>query len=449
MKRNLFSKVFMTMTATAVMGLASCSNDNDPAGGQEVAQGKATGMQLVLDLGGAATRAINDPNADGKENKIENLHVFIYGANGVFEKEHTIAFAALKDAGDNKYITDELVATTGVKTIYVGANMTQNMIGIMKATSANGLSGKGVNEELANITMDNKFVMFSTEGANPTLVEDNEVNGVPAPNQVEVTLQRLAAKVAVGMSAQLNQLGAAGTIDDLKFTIDNINKQYFLTYGGVTKKDANMTKDQYKVTDFELIPDFATYTDYKDIAINKADNWGVKYAAENLTQDKMMQGVTRIVVQGTFTPNKVITVGGNENDGWTFTEANGTKDDSYIMLNVGGYAFFVAGTTDDQLKAWLKKEGVNDGDLDKEVAKKVVYNNGKNYWWVTVKENQGDMLRNNYYKVDITSIWAPGRNDGKFDDAKDDNKIDKETNITVQVTVEPWKMVLFNAELKP
>ena len=132
MKRNLFSKVFMTMTATAVMGLASCSNDNDPAGGQELPQGKATGMQLVLDLGGTATRVIKDDNADVTETTIENLNIFIYGANGVFEKEHKIAFGDLTDAGDNKYKTKELVATTGAKTIYVGANMTQGMIGIMR-----------------------------------------------------------------------------------------------------------------------------------------------------------------------------------------------------------------------------------------------------------------------------------------------------------------------------
>lgn len=454
MKRNLFSKVFMTMTATAVMGLASCSNDNDPAGGQEVPQGKATGMQLVLDLGSAATRAINDPNSDPKETDIENLHVFIYGANGIFEKEHTIPFGELKEdpANDNVWTTKELVATTGAKTIYVGANMTAGMIGIMKATSANGLSGKGVNEVLANITTDNKFVMFSTVGATPTLIEDKDPSPdvTPTENQVTVTLQRLAAKIAVGMSAQLNQLGATGTIEDLKFTVDNINKQYFLTYGGAAAKDANMTKDQYKEADFELIPDFAAHADYKDITINQANNWGVKYAAENLTQDKMMKGVTRIVVQGTFTPANVITVGGDAVNGWTFTETTGQKNDSYIMLNVGGYAFFVEGTTDVQLKAWLKeKAGVDDADLDTEAAKKVLYTEGKNYWWVTVKDNQGDMLRNNYYKVDITSIWAPGRNDGKFDDKKDDNQIDKETNITVKVTVEPWNMVPFDADLKP
>lgn len=471
MKRNLFSKVFMTMTATAVMGLASCSNDNDPAGGQEVPQGKATGMQLVLDLGGAATRAIKDDNADATETTIENLNIFIYGANGVFEKEHQIAFGDLTDAGDNKYKTNELATTTGAKTIYVGANMTQGMIGIMRSTSVNGLSGKGVNTLLADITQDNKFVMFSTTGATPTLIEDNEANGVPTDNQVAVTIQRLAAKIAVGMTANLAdanvQLGAAGTIENLGYVVDNINKMYYLTYGGAAAaaKDANMTVGQYQEADFELITDFTaaavTYNVIEPgVAYVKANggNWGVDYASENLTQDKMIKGVTRIVVKGKFTPAAGVEVTDDGAGNITFQEnvaGHIAANTTYHLLDfpeAGGYAFFPEATTDAQLKEFMaQKKGVavtEVTDVMLEEAKKT-YKNGLNYWWVTVKDNQGDVLRNHFYKVDVTSIWAPGRTDGKFDPDKDDKPIDKETNITVEVTVEPWNFVEFNADLRP
>ncbi|EYE41223.1 Mfa1 family fimbria major subunit [Bacteroides fragilis] len=473
MKRNLFSKVFMTMTATAVMGLASCSNDNDPTGGQELPQGKATGMQLVLDLGGTATRAINDPNADATETTIENLNVFIYGANGIFEKDYTIPFNQLTEGADNKWTTAELVATTGTKTIYVGANMTQGMIGIMKSTSVTGLSGKGVNTLVADITQDNKFVMFSTTGATPTLVEDNEANGVPADNQVAVTIQRLAAKIAVGMTAQLNagagtQLGAAGTIDNLGYVVDNINKMYYLTYGGAAAKDANMTVDQYDENDFEIKdyydqqnPPQPTVLTYGVITPGTADKtaWAIDYASENLTQDKMMKGVTRIVVKGTFTPESGYKVeqDAQNPDKYTFTLTNGhiAANATYHLLDfpeAGGYAFFDNATTDDQLKAFMaEKKGVDVAAVDDAMLKaaKKTYINGLNYWWVTVKDNQGDVLRNNYYQVNVTSIWAPGRTDGKFDPDKDDNQIDKETNITVEVTVEPWNLVPFNADLRP
>ena len=474
MKRNLFSKVFMTMTATAVMGLASCSNDNDPAGGQELPQGKATGMQLVLDLGGAATRAIVDPNADATETAIENLNIFIYGANGVFEKEHQIAFADLTDVGENKYKTNELVATTGAKTIYVGANMTAGMIGIMRSTPATGLSGKGVGEVVANITQDNKFVMFSTVGATPTLVEDTDAdaNVTPTENQVTVTLQRLAAKIAVGMTAQLDatagtQQGAAGTIADLGYVVDNINKMYYLTYGGAAAKDANMTVDQYKEADFEIKdyydlqnPTTPTALQYGLITPGTADKttWAIDYASENLTQDKQMKGVTRIVVRGKFTPAAGVEVTDDNQGTITFREnvaGHIATDATYHLLDfpeAGGYAFFPEATTDAQLKAFIaQKKGVDVATVDDAMLKaaKKTYINGLNYWWVTVKDNQGDVLRNHYYQVNVTSIWAPGRTDGKFDPNKDNNEIDKETNITVEVTVEPWNMVAFDADLRP
>ena len=97
------------------------------------------------------------------------------------------------------------------------------------------------------------------------------------------------------------------------------------------------------------------------------------------------------------------------------------------------------------------KKGVDVTAVDDAMLKaaKKTYINGLNYWWVTVKDNQGDVLRNHYYQVNVTSIWAPGRTDGKFDPDKDDNQIDKETNITVEVTVEPWNLVPFNADLRP
>lgn len=460
------------MTATAVMGLASCSNDNDPTGGQELPQGKATGMQLVLDLGGAATRAIKDDNADATETTIENLNVFIYGANGIFEKDYTIPFNQLTEGADNKWTTAELVATTGAKTIYVGANMTQGMIGIMRSTSVNGLSGKGVNTLVADITQKNKFVMFSTTGATPTLIEDNEANGVPTDNQVAVTIQRLAAKIAVGMTANLAdanvQQGAAGTIENLGYVVDNINKMYYLTYGGAAAKDANMTVDQYKEADFEIKdyydqqnppqPTVLTYGMITPGTTNKAV-WAIDYASENLTQDKMMKGVTRIVVKGTFTPESGYKVeqDAQNPDKYTFTLTNGhiAANATYHLLDfpeAGGYAFFDNATTDDQLKAFMaEKKGMDVAAVDDAMLKaaKKTYINGLNYWWVTVKDNQGDVLRNHYYQVNVTSIWAPGRTDGKFDPNKDDNKIDKETNITVEVTVEPWNFVEFNADLRP
>lgn len=468
MERKLFSKVIMTMTAAAVMGLASCSNENVPMGGDLTPHGEPTSMKLVLDLsGGAYSRAIQDDNATEEEKKIKNLNVYIYDANGIFEKEHEIPFDQLTDAGENKYVTaNQLDATTGQKTIYVGANMTDAMKQIMKANSAQALAKKGVGAALTEITDNNGFVMFSTTAAGNKLkaLDANQPNQLPAENQVTVTLQRLAAKIAVGMSANTPdiQKGAAGTIDELGFLVDNINKMYYLTYGGVNggntpaATDANMFVKDYHKNNFEFAA-WDNTPEFKNITPNDANKatWKTAYAAENLTADKVIEGVTRIVVKGQFTPKSGIAVTGNAPD-YTFTETANhiTAGTDYYMFNLpeaGGYAFFnkVDGDDDAKVKAWLKHIGVADANINDVAATKVLYTGGMNYWWITVDDNRGDIKRNNFYRADIKSIWAPGRNNGEF--GKDDkgDVVDEKTNITVQITVEPWQLKEFNAELRP
>lgn len=471
MERKLFSKVIMTMTAAAVMGLASCSNENVPMGGDLTPQGEPTSMKLVLDLsGGAYSRAINDGNSKTEETTIDKLQVYIYNDKGIFEKEHEIPFAELDEVvgEDNKYATKNiLAATTGKKTIYVGANMTDAMKQIMKANSAQALAKKGVGAALSDITTNNKFVMFSTVAAGNTLkaTDANQADQIPTENQVTVTLQRLAAKIAVGMSAQMDapgvKQGAAGEITNLGFLVDNINKMYYLTYGGVdgntpAATDANMLVADYDKNNFEFAtwnanPQFQTITPG---TVGK-ETWNTAYAAENLTTDKVIEGVTRIVVKGQFTPKSGIKVDGVAPN-YTFANTDGhiTAGTDYYMFNLpeaGGYAFFnkTDGGDDAKVKAWLKHIGVADANIDDVAATKVLYTKGMNYWWITVDDNRGDIKRNNFYRADIKSIWAPGRNNGEFGNDDKDDVVDEKTNITVQITVEPWQMKDFNAELRP
>lgn len=470
MERKLFSKVIMTMTAAAVMGLASCSNENVPMGGDLTPQGEPTSMKLVLDLsGGDYSRAIQDDNATDVEKKIDNLNVYIYDANGIFEKEHILNLANdFEEGANNVWTTNKVLeATTGKKTIYVGANMTDAMKQIMKANSAQALAKKGVGATLTEITGNNGFVMFSTVAAGNTLkaTDANQANQIPTENQVTVTLQRLAAKIAVGMTANLADLGvkqgAAGEITDLGFLVDNINKMYYLTYGGVdgntpAATDANMLVADYDKNNFEFAtwnanPQFQTITPG---TVGK-ETWRTAYAAENLTTDKVIEGVTRIVVKGQFTPKSGIKVDGVAPD-YTFTN---TADHiaagaDYYMFNLpeaGGYAFFNKTDGDDDVKvtAWLKHIGIADGQLDAVAATKVLYTKGMNYWWITVDDNRGDIKRNNFYRADIKSIWAPGRNNGEFGNDDKGDVVDEKTNITVKITVEPWNLKEFNAELRP
>ena len=98
----------------------------------------------------------------------------------------------------------------------------------------------------------------------------------------------------------------------------------------------------------------------------------------------------------------------------------------------------------------VKNQDYNGQNILKDHVK--TYANGYHYWWVTMAEKgqEGNVERNHVYLANIKNISLPGRPDGEFDDVKDkDEELDKETNIEVEVTVIPWSMVTFDADLKP
>lgn len=453
------------MSALAVMGLASCTNENDPMGGngQAAEPGEPTHVTLSLDLNSApSTRGIVDDNATTEETKITHLNVFIYDKNGVLENAQKIMMADLTDAGDNVYTTKELKATTGAKTVYVGLNMTDAMVGQLKATAAQNLKSTAAKVALGDLT--NKttgFVMFSTQGENATFEAVGEDGTLPAANKVAIQVERLASKIAVGCEEEIDNIkqGAAGKIQNLRFVVDNINTLNYFPYAKGAPMDPNMNKEAYDEKDFAVEKDFATATGWNAIAPGTADRktWKSAYSAENVTEDKEMKGITRVVVQGEFIPatliaKKVEGADDNQKVTWDETPNTSTEAATFIQLEfaeAGGYAFFAGDTSDDVLKeymAYKKGAAVDDAVL---AAAKKVYTDGKNYWWITTKDGRGDIVRNNFYQVNITSIWAPGRTDGKFDPDKDDEKVDEETNIEFTVTVAPWNMVEQDTELRP
>lgn len=454
------------MSALAVMGLASCTNENDPMGnnGQTAEPGEPTHVTLSLDLNNAtSTKAIQDDNATTEETKITHLNVFIYDKNGVLENAQKILMDDLTEEGtDNVYTTKALKATTGTKTVYVGLNMTDAMVAQLKATAAQNLTSTAAKVALNDLTNEtNGFVMFSTQGKSATFVAVPEEGGIPEANKVTLTVERLASKIAVGCEDAIDDIkqGAAGKIQNLRFVVDNINTLNYFPYDAGAAKDPNMTKAAYNEDDFVIEDDFAAADNWKTITPGTTEKkqWNYAYSAENVTEDKEMQGVTRVVVQGEFIPATLIekkTTGGDQVT-WEDKDNSQAAAATFIQLEfaeAGGYAFFADGTPDADLKEYMAfKKGVESTDITDDMLTKAkkVYTNGYNYWWITTKEGRGDIVRNNFYRVNITSIWAPGRTDGKFDPDKDDEKVDEETNIEFTVTVAQWHLVEQDTELRP
>lgn len=126
--------------------------------------------------------------------KIKDLTVFIYNATAFAGERTDCLFGTLTEGADNVFTTKALDATTGTKTIFVAANATTEIKQVMKANTANGLSGRPWVQSCQPSQQPTVFI-FSTTGHTGDLVEVGDANY--ATNNVKVTLQRLASVAAV------------------------------------------------------------------------------------------------------------------------------------------------------------------------------------------------------------------------------------------------------------
>lgn len=478
MERKFFSKVIMTMTAAAVMGLASCSNENDPQI-PEGEKGMPTEMSLTLNMNGVQTRADQNPEqlpvgnyTTQAETEVKTLHVYIYDvASGLLDNKYDLnryQDDGRTETGDitydnvaKTYTTKALKAFTGTKKVYVGLNLTTAMKNVLQKSSLQTLNTSAVTEELNNMIGATGFSMFSPNGKESNFQEATGVD-VPVGNKVEINVERMVAKIGLGAKVKPTELGAAGTLTDLQWVVDNIGKKFYMP---ATQKDPSMSADVWRAEDF-LNNNFVNDNDWAGVKIvwnNLVENadrtqWTTAYSTENFVNDNKLKGMTRVVVRGKYTPAQAVTYTLDTQGVLTPAQIAITEGSTYYQIVVKGDDKFVflAGPTlpaEDDVKAYYKKITGQDyagQNIMDECVK--TYINGYNYWWVTMAEQgqEGNVERNHVYLANVNSIALPGRTEGEFNEDKDkDDELDQETNIDITVTVLDWAMVTFDANLKP
>lgn len=476
MERKFFSKVIMTMTAAAVMGLASCSNENDPQI-PEGEKGMPTEMSLTLNMNGVQTRADQNPDnlpvgsyTTTAETEVKTLHVYIYDvASGLLDNKYDLnryQANGQTETGDityedatKSYTTKALKAFTGMKKVYVGLNLTTAMKNVLQKSSLQTLNTSAVTEELNNMIGTAGFSMFSPNGKESNFQEATGVD-VPAGNKVEMSVERMVAKIGLGAKVAPTKLGADGTLTDLQWVVDNIGKKFYMP---ATQKDPSMSADVWKAEDF-LNNLFVNDNDWAGVKIvwnNLVENtdrtqWTTAYSTENFVNDNKLKGMTRVVVRGKYTPAQAVTYTLDTQGVLTPAQTAITEGSTYYQIVVKGddkFVFLAAQPDQTGLEAYYQKvtnQAYPGANIMQECVK--TYTNGYNYWWVTMAEKgqEGNVERNHVYLANVNSISLPGRTEGEFNEDKDkDDELDQETNIDITVTVENWAMVTFDANLKP
>lgn len=462
--------MFIAASVLTMGGLTSCSNENDVQMEQPGAEkGVPTAMTLTIDMKGVSTRANQNPGnlapADfttAEETALKTLDVYIYDTKtGILDNHHPLVAADLTE-NQGVYTTKVLKAFTGDKKVYVGLNLTVAMQTVMEKSTLQVLETSAVTEALANMTSTTTgFSMFCPDGVAKTFVEATETEA--ANNKVQISVERMVAKIGIGAKDAPVQLGAAGTLGALQFVVDNMGKKFYMPY---TQTDPSMTADAWAQADF-VNYDFnndgdpagaptATWLNVEQNADQKA--WETAYSTENYVNDNKLKGMTRVVVKATFIPDVALTYTLDDTGILTPAAAAITANTDYYQLDVPGdnkFVFLSTQPTETGVKAYYKAVTGGDytvggGNILDDCVK--TYTGGNHYWWVTMAEKgqEGNVERNHVYLANIKNISLPGRPDGEFDPDKDkDEELDKETNIEVEVTVLDWYMVEFDADLKP
>jgi hypothetical protein len=274
--------------------------------------------------------------------------------------------------------------------------------------------------------------MFSVRAENSTFVADD----TDPANNVSITCQRLVAKVTVETSATLTTGGIPGTLGDLEFVVNNFNTKIFMLQGAAPdRKDPNW--DVYNAGDFNDDTNYApVWNNKRDGAPGSIADYTPRYAAENTSKDKLRKGDTRVTVRSTFIPDEI-----TEGTTGNFT----TNDHHSTTTPVTFWAVNPPLTGDDAHTRFFFVKSIADAfAAETGAASPVEYTNGYCYWSIylgktNIAPNKWDVLRNDYYKCNITKILTPGINHpGEVDP---EVTPDNETNITADINILFWHPV--------
>ena len=317
--------------------------------------------------------------------------------------------------------------------------------------TANGLGSFSYNQfaqeisQLADLT--NGFVMFNTSYPESTPAANlYENESLAQTNRMAIPVSRVVAKAAV-FKANDFVVNGGGNMTEIKFGWRNLNKKFYF----IQDKRDGIIKDynweNYSVSDFERGSDaINTYTSTDDPVT-------FSYAPENSFKDSLDQtevnGTTFISVSGVFTPDKVISTSNpsptQPADFAIISNPNNSDKTFYVVRTADGIAnYFVNGTIAQQYADLCSKNTpgmpLYNGTY---ILNENTFTNGICYFHIFVNANATspqapyNVYRNQYFKVNIHSIQAPGNPSDNFDTGE---VIKSETWISTDIEITPWEV---------
>ncbi|MDR2497874.1 MAG: Mfa1 family fimbria major subunit [Tannerellaceae bacterium] len=457
-------KMFRFLAASAAVAasvtiITSCSNEEPlaPGTGTDPINGKEKATLTVSFTGATSTRAVTDNNANDNEKAISQATIFVFNAQNAYEVDTTVQTPT--SIGANKYEVTFHVPTGNNKKVYVGLNLHNDMITLIKQSGLSALSYSIANQE--GLFYKSGKILDPAFKGNP-MFNDKPVMVDILPstvNNANVTVERMTAKITVQTEGKLDQPSprpASNALFDpatLEFAIGNKNTKVLpMKEQSASWIDPNWTS--LNVADYAT--DFQNEFAVKDKTYGQ--NWEVsqfvaldpsttvvadryaKYALENTHKDARYGETTYATIKVRFTPDAYATSFDKTlNKPVVTTQTPANTDTLHVVIDNNSYFYYT-----DRNEAQLHVDYLNQSmqtltnEYTTYFGRYCFYNVFLNAV-TTSKEYQS--YRNNYYQVSVADINKLGRPYPEIDDSNKNNIIGATGALTVNITVNPWSLV--------
>ena len=505
------------MMAAMGLGLVACSDNLDDGQGANgnASQEGTTYVALKLDFNNASSRAGEQPVDGDKDNTMYNDDI-----EGNEEKITDVRILVIDEYGNSEYnavvspnVTNNDVyvfqITPGNKTFYAVVNgHTLGFDSQLNNWEGGDLTLNGgasvLYEYNETLTAGKGFLMSSVEPVKAQIQDDIDEATVLAgtANNVNITVDRVVAKVTVQMKNDIDMSKQTATLKTLTCQIGNADNLVYdkdaeagseyvsagtlvmaKNEGGVRKtndyysyKLNASTKEGFDQSKLLSGTDFPLYAN-NTVATNPAKF----YCLENThAEGEYLQSNTTFVrVKATMIPNTAVKL--------SYTAANSPTPESIEIESVETLpsdpeTFYVITAAPDQsykgsyvfesdLVELYGENGIASGDANTDEAKAAAviealgqnergyaftepYKNGEGYYNIWVNDlkdsdetylNKAPVFRNDWYNLTITGIKLPGDPNPEIDP---EQPIHPDTNVGVLIEIRKWNQVKHDVDLQ-
>lgn len=426
--------MLLGLVSMAAFAIAGCNKE----AGETPESGVKTFASFSITVSNPATRT--DANAVGEETTINSVSIYIF-SNEALESQGTI------NINNQNKGTTTVATTTGPKRIYAVGN---------KAVTANtGMSQANFENQLLNaattdIAAASQFLMVGATDA--TLVRRTQEEATQSANLIPINVTRAAAKVQMQYKSDTRVAeNVDATVSEVKYDLGQRNTKMYLVRNNyeVTPKGTKAEQtDADNDGTYDHLVKFQSAQLNLIEAVSAFDHTFAKshYLGENVNDTPVTGNSSFVVIKLKVTPNAAGIVA-SDGSFWVVAKVDKAKATVEYASESGKIKYF---SSAENAQSHLT---ANTASLTGyEVLK---YDGGYAWYRLNIRDvaktdtkERYAVLRNHYYKVNVTEVFGLGFNTPEAIIPTDpDTPIETSTYVSADITIEDWTAVEMNEPL--